>query len=463
MSAIWGVVSALFWGVVLLSVLVFIHEGGHFLSARAFGMRVTEFFLGMPCRFKLSRRSASRGTEVGVTPILLGGYTRICGMEDEITPRTAQVLSYVAKKGRCSYAEIAQYFDCSEDDALSCIATLVDWASLEPYYDEAAGERPNQRDWPAQVQTVRRDDRLLTAYDRGHDFSREGSTQAGDPHALLHDDAQAFLEAERAHTYQGKGFIARVCTLVAGPAINIVLGIALLIGILSIGGVSMARDINTIGSVQPNSLAQRVGIVSGDTISAVDGTSVSTWTEMGQLLKSRISTGNPFSLQVEHEGETRTIEVDPSSQPDQKLLGIYAPKETFYPNPSQALSLSWRYVTMSAGAVVQLLTPTHTAEVVSQSSSVVGISVMASQAASSGLADFLYLMAAISLSLGFMNLIPIPPLDGGKILIEIVQLISRRRVPDRVQVGLSYVGIALAMLLFVFVIRQDVLRFVMGG
>ena len=77
MSVALGAFSAVFWGVVLLSSLVFVHEAGHYLAARAFGMRVTEFFLGMPCRWRLSHKSKDHGTEVGVTPILLGGYNRI--------------------------------------------------------------------------------------------------------------------------------------------------------------------------------------------------------------------------------------------------------------------------------------------------------------------------------------------------------------------------------------------------
>ena len=76
-----SIVSPVFWGLVVLSLLVFVHEAGHYLAARAFGVRVTEFFLGMPFRYKLSYKSASHGTEIGVTPLLLGGYTRICGME----------------------------------------------------------------------------------------------------------------------------------------------------------------------------------------------------------------------------------------------------------------------------------------------------------------------------------------------------------------------------------------------
>ena len=100
MSAVSGFISAVFWGVLVLSCLVFIHEGGHFLAARAFGMRVTEFFLGLPCRFRLSFKSKRFGTEFGVTPLLLGGYNRICGMEgeyDELLPRALQI---VQREGR---------------------------------------------------------------------------------------------------------------------------------------------------------------------------------------------------------------------------------------------------------------------------------------------------------------------------------------------------------------------------
>ena len=77
--------------------------------------------------------------------------------------------------------------------------------------------------------------------------------------------------------------------------------------------------------------------------------------------------------------------------------------------------------------------------------------------------SFLLLMAAISLSLGIMNLIPIPPLDGGKLLIELVQLVIRRDISPRVQGYLSYLGLALALVLFFAVLRQDILRFVIGG
>ncbi|MFR3877016.1 MAG: site-2 protease family protein [Collinsella sp.] len=92
---------------------------------------------------------------------------------------------------------------------------------------------------------------------------------------------------------------------------------------------------------------------------------------------------------------------------------------------------------------MRLLQPQHTMEILDQSSSIVGISVMSSQAAAAGPATFLSFAALISFSLGFMNLLPIPPLDGGKLVIEIIQKIAGRELPLKVQTIVSYVGIAL--------------------
>ncbi|MFR3450280.1 MAG: site-2 protease family protein [Collinsella sp.] len=80
----------------LLSVLVFVHEGGHFLAARACGVRVLEFFLGMPCRFNIHHVSKRIGTKFGVTPdSSRRGYAEICGMDPTDVPCAPQVLACI--------------------------------------------------------------------------------------------------------------------------------------------------------------------------------------------------------------------------------------------------------------------------------------------------------------------------------------------------------------------------------
>ena len=462
MTQLLSVLSAIFWGALVLNVLVFVHEGGHYLAARAFGMRVTEFFVGMPCRFRLSRRSRSRGTEFGVTPILVGGYTRICGMEGELGPHAADVLASVARRGHATVAQVAADAGCSEREALDELAMLVDWASVEPRWPE--GTRPSRTEWPEEFQTVRRDKDLLTAFDAHHDFSAGGSTEAGEPHEVPDGDAEALLARERSRTYLGKGFLPRFAALLAGPAVNIVLGLVLVAGTLSVGGVTAARDVPVIGEVSEGSLAAVSGIRAGDEIETVDGVAVSTWVGMGEELRQAIGEGRPFECSIVRDGSSLTVTVDPALASDGSgLFGVVASTETYHPGPLQSLSWACNYVGMTANYVLQLLQPAHAQQIVSQSSSVVGISVAASQAASRGPVDLLFLMAAISLSLGFMNLLPIPPLDGGKIAIEVIQAIVRRPVPIRAQTVVSYLGLAAMLLLFFFVLQQDIVRIVTGG
>ena len=123
METVISALKAIFWGVVVLSLLVFVHEGGHYLAARAFKVRVTEFFLGMPCRYKISRKSEKVGTEFGVTPILIGGYNRICGMSSEPDELLAQALVIVTEAGRIEVSQLAERLGCDEDRAYGIAAT----------------------------------------------------------------------------------------------------------------------------------------------------------------------------------------------------------------------------------------------------------------------------------------------------------------------------------------------------
>ena len=126
----------------------------------------------------------------------------------------------------------------------------------------------------------------------------------------------------------------------------------------------------------------------------------------------------------------------------------------------EAVGATLDYTAQTASYVAQLIQPAHTMEVLDQSSSIVGISAMASEAASTGPFTLMVFAAAVSMSLGFMNLLPIPPFDGGKILIEVIQLVLRRPLSARTQGWLSYLGLAFILFVFVVVLRNDIVRFV---
>ncbi len=455
-----SVLSAVFWGALVLSVLVFFHEGGHYLAARAFGVRVTEFFLGMPCRAKISHKSRSHGTEIGVTPVLLGGYTRICGMDGQEDPLLAQALACVQAHGRVEASALATELGIDEGRAYGLLATLADWAAIRPYYDAEKGERPGQSDWPEAFEALMRDSELRTEYDRGHDFLSDGVSGYGEPRPV--PDAEAFLASERSRTYLGCGFWRRFGMLAAGPLVNILLAFLLVVGSLTLYGTEVYSNSTVVGSVTEGSLAEEAGVVAGDTILAVDGEDVSGWDELHDALQVPLQAGADFTVTLEHEGERRTVAVDLADGEATDLFGISPSTEMYRLSVPQASALAVRYAALVGEYALRLIMPQHTMEVLSSSSSIVGISVQASEAASLGLGELVLFMAAISMSLGFMNLLPIPPLDGGKILIEVIQAIMRRPLSRRAQAYLSYAGLAFFLFVFVFVLRNDISSIING-
>ncbi|MBQ6523972.1 MAG: site-2 protease family protein [Atopobiaceae bacterium] len=456
MSAVSGFISAVFWGVLVLSCLVFIHEGGHFLAARAFGMRVTEFFLGLPCRFRLSFKSKRFGTEFGVTPLLLGGYNRICGMEgeyDELLPRSLQI---VQREGRVPATALASELQIEEGRAYALLAYLADLGAIRPYYDKSKGETPWQSEWPEQFETLQRDAKLLTEYDSAHDFTSKGTTDAGCPRPV--EDAEEFYRGEASHTYRGKGFFQRLVVLVAGPAVNILAAFLLIVGSLMIGGVEVNTNSNVLGGVAPGSYAEAAGIKQGDKIVMLAGKQVSNWDDLCVAIDAALEAGQDFMVAYERDGQTFEATVDLPEGEHVEIFGVNAQIELYRPNFLEAAGFALSYIGLVAGAVARIIMPQHTMEVVSQSSSIVGISAMASEAASSGPNHLVMFAAAISMSLGFMNLLPIPPLDGGKILLEVIEAIRRKPLSTKAQAYISYVGLAFFLFLFVFAVRNDIMR-----
>ncbi len=448
---------SLFWGVVILSLLVFVHEGGHFLAARVFGMRVTEFYLGLPSRWRICRRSKKRGTEIGVTPLLLGGYNRICGMEGAHDELLAPCLAFVQECGRVSAADVAAKFDIDAQRAFDLLLTLNDWASIEPFYNEELGEHPNQRNYPEQFQTQQRDANFLTAYDAGHDFSLPGASEAGEPRPIA-CEPEAFLSQECGKTYLGKNFVARVITLLAGAFVNVLLAFLVVTLSLMLVGVTYGRNVNVVGEVEQGGIAQASGLQEGDTVTAVNGTQVDTWDSMHDALADAYPLGEDIRLSIERDGKSQEIVISLPKDQEVTSIGIKPPSATYHLSLDEAMSTAARYGKVVATVALRIIMPQHTIETLQNANSIVGITAKAGEAASAGVNDLLLYTAAISMSLGFMNLLPIPPLDGGKILIEVVQLVIRRPLSKKAVTVISYIGLAFFLFIFVFALKNDIVN-----
>jgi regulator of sigma E protease len=240
--------------------------------------------------------------------------------------------------------------------------------------------------------------------------------------------------------------------------VNIILALLLVTAAYMSYDYVIAQNVNVLGTVEEGSIAEAAGLKEGDTIVSVAGTETADWTEVVEALGSAKEAGNDFEVVYERDGQRQATTVDLPEGETVDIIGVMPTYEPYHMTLGESVSASFNYAGLVASVAVRLIMPQHTMEVLDQSSSVVGISVMAAEAVSAGFWEAMAVIAAISMSLGFMNLLPIPPLDGGKILIEVVQLLMRRPLSTKAQNAVSYVGLAFFLFIFCFALRNDIVR-----
>lgn len=357
---------------VAIGFLVFIHEGGHYLAARAFGVRVTEFMLGLPGPSIGFERG---GTRFGVTAVPLGGYARVCGMEaGEMCPHLEAVLAELYRCGAATPERIALACGISEDEAAEALEELSEWGSA------VAPKRSSHDDVyrAAATYPMKRRRRHRTVADSMPQHIYEVGEARPVP------DAHRLFESELAQQYRSLPFWKRSIILLAGIAMNLLFAMVVFVVVFSVIGFDVQM---------------------GDT---------------GEVVHRSLS-------------------------------------------PLQAIQAGFTYIGMVIQAVVNLFNPATAAQTVSDSTSIVGIAVLSKTYFEQGVVMALEFMAMISVSLGIMNLIPIPPLDGGRFAIEIFQKLTRRTVSTRALSYLSLAGMALFFILFAVMLNQDVQRFIFGN
>lgn len=449
MQAILGIV----WALVILTLLVLVHEAAHALAARMCGMRVSELFVGLPFGPRVSRVSPRSGIRYGATLALLGGYTRICGMGYVDDERLPLALSVASVRGRITAHELARALGCEDDEAITLLESLADLGSLS----SPQGRRGADGDVDDVWVTPRRDARGLTVTDRGHDFGLPGSVGAGEPY-LPPEGADAFLAAEVSRTYAGKGFWRRALVLVAGVVSNLVCAVALVALYLCLHGVPVFDA--HIAQVADGSAAQAAGMMAGDVITSVDGAKVGSGYDDVASALSSLSDAHTADVVVSRDGRDVSLSL---AVGDDGRIGVSYATHLVTEGLGDALYDGVWYAAETGKSIAALFVPTQTAQVVSQSAGIVGIVAMTGQAAQQGLWALVELAASLSLSLAWLNLVPIPPLDGGKLVVELIAAVIRRPVPQWVQGAVSLLGMGLLMLLFVVMLGQDVTRIASGG
>ena len=381
--------------IVGLAVLVMIHEAGHFFAARAVGMTPRKFYLGFGPPIVRRRKGL---VEYGIGSLPLGGYVKLPGMN---RPSPGDLQRFLDPEQKQRHGP--------ELEALDAAVVREDWEDAQRI---AAQLRP----------------------------------------AL--GDVRGFQELEWSFApdaYWRQSTWRRLVAIFAGPAVNLVFAIVLFTALFV---VAMTRQTTVVGKVLPNTPAATAGLHNGDRVVVVAGKHV-TPKDMPEHI--RATKGRPFTLTVVRHGKRVTIGPVRARMTDGAYrIGIAieartGPGESVPAASRDAARLTWQVTADTVRGLAHLATGRDTNHV----SSSVGIVRFSAEAWREGLRQFLFTLGLISLALALLNLVPILPLDGGHILMALVEKVRGRTFPQAVYIRYSVVGLTLFAVLMYFGLRND--------
>ena len=264
----------------------------------------------------------------------------------------------------------------------------------------------------------------------------------------------------------------RLIVIAAGPFFNLFLA-WLLYAVLFIGQ-GQNYLLPEVGSVQPGTPAMSVGLQSGDSIRAVNGTPITRWDEL--LAAVMGSEGRPLALTLERAGAEHSVIVTPAAVERKTLFGEqktswgigvvasmatghiqYSPAEA----AGQALRHTWLVTSLIGESIVKLFE--RVVPLDSLGGPIQIVKEIHTQARTGGLVGVMLTAAFISLNLGLLNLLPIPVLDGGHILFMLVEIVRGKPAPEKLMDFTARIGIALLLALMVFATYNDIAKWLGGS
>lgn len=273
-----------------------------------------------------------------------------------------------------------------------------------------------------------------------------------------HDDRSLKISQEvpKDQRFDKKPFLTKSAVVMSGPLMNVVLAILLLMIIFSFSGI--ATITNTIAEVVPDKPAAQFGLQRGDQIIAINSLKINNAEEISQIINS--SRNNPISLTVLRNNETNEIEIIPEydEEYDRAMIGITLEislkKLSFFQSFKKSLQTTGEIIQLIIKGFLEMFTGKIPVELAGP----LGIAQMAGEAAQFGFINLLFFTSVINVFLGVMNLIPIPILDGGQVLLFAIEKIRNKPLsPEYIKI-LYLVGLSFIVMVFLFATYQDILR-----
>ena len=271
--------------------------------------------------------------------------------------------------------------------------------------------------------------------------------------AMEGEDTEEATENPRA--FNNKSWWKKIIILVAGAAMNIIIAFLVMI----FAAVYMGTPTTTINSVTDGGAASMAGIQAGDKIVRVSDSRVDSWEEFVGCIQKEIKADKTISITVERNGKEKTFSLSPQRQKNGKyVIGVVSKqRHNLFIGMKNGMASTVKMTKALFESFKMLFT---SKEAINQVSGPVGMIKIVSDAAGLGVFYYLYLVALISLNLAIFNLLPLPALDGGRIIFVIIRMFTGRAISDKVEARVHMIGMALLLTLTVFVTWNDIMRLI---
>ena len=408
--------------ILVFGIIVVVHEFGHFYFAKKSGILVREFAIGMGP--KIFAHIGKDGTAYTIRILPLGGYVRMAGWGDDTTEiKTGTPVSL----------------------------TLTDDGKVKRI--NLSGKKLDQTALPMQVTQFDFEDKLFI---RGLVLEEEKTFAVDHDATVVEADGTEVRIAPLDVQYQNATIWGKLITNFAGPMNNFILGVVVFwILIFMQGGV---RDVDTNQfHIMPQGALAKVGVPETAQITKIGSHEVSNWESLIQAVESETKdkTAPTLDVTISENGSDKQVTVSPEESQGRYLLGVQPGIK------SDFVSMFVGGFTTAADSALRILSALKNLIFqpdLNKLGGPVAIFKASSDAAKNGIENVLYFLAIISINIGIFNLIPIPALDGGKIVLNILEAIRRKPLKQEIETYVTLAGVVIMVVLMIAVTWNDIMR-----
>ena len=408
--------------ILVFGIIVVVHEFGHFYFAKKSGILVREFAIGMGP--KIFAHIGKDGTAYTIRILPLGGYVRMAGWGDDTTEiKTGTPVSL----------------------------TLTDDGKVKRI--NLSGKKLDQTALPMQVTQFDFEDKLFI---KGLVLEEEKTFAVDHDATVVEADGTEVRIAPLDVQYQNATIWGKLITNFAGPMNNFILGIVVFwILIFMQGGV---RDVETNQfHVMPQGALAKVGVPETAQITKIGSHEISNWESLIQAVEAETKdkTAPTLDVTISEKGSDKQVTVSPEESQGRYLLGVQPGIK------SDFLSMFVGGFTTAADSALRILSALKNLIFqpdLNKLGGPVAIFKASSDAAKNGIENVLDFLAMISINIGIFNLIPIPALDGGKIVLNILEAIRRKPLKQEIETYVTLAGVVIMVVLMIAVTWNDIMR-----